>query len=295
MASGRFRTESLSKHWSENKAGHCKATSCDMIPGTLEHLLIGCPALDTVRQRMYTMWLARTVMFPTLHSTIKNILHANEQTIVQFILEPLAFSEVATSFKIHGQRFIDQLSYLTRTFAFYIDREYRKIVKKLKDTPPHTNIIMIEITNPISVPALSDDLPVPPTSNADAVCYQSDMQQPCMLTLHSPEQLQHSPRTDQPQLCVTQTSNSDTSSELVDMPCKVSKASPISECSTLPSSLPVVTMSDPSSTQACTAVLQQGGGVKIVQKMSLCHVPICHGLGHIDGSGGGGRHHLLDS
>ena len=192
MASGRFRTESLSKHWSENKAGHCKATSCDMIPGTLEHLLVGCPALDTVRQRMYTMWLARTVMFPTLHSTIKNILHANEQTIVQFILEPLAFSEVATSFKIHGQRFIDQLSYLTRTFAFYIDREYRKIVKKLKDTPPHTNIIIFEITNPISVPALSDDLPVPPTSNADAVCYQSDMQQPCMLTLHSTEQLQPS-------------------------------------------------------------------------------------------------------
>ena len=86
---------------------------------------------------------------------------------------------------------------------------------------------MIEISNPISVPALFDDLPVPPTSHADAVCYQSDMQQPCMLTLHSPEQLQH-PRTEQPQLSGTEASNSDT---LIDIfvlnttPFKVSKVS----------------------------------------------------------------------
>ena len=158
---------------------------------------------------------------------------------------------------------------------------------------------MIEISNPISVPALFDDLPVPPTSHADAVCYQSDMQQPCMLTLHSPEQLQH-PRTEQPQLSGTQASNSDTRIDIfvhntvVDMPFKVSKASPISECSTLPSSTPVVTMSDPSLTQACTAVLQQSGGVRIVQKTSQCHVTLCHCLEHDDSSGGGERHHLLD-
>ena len=100
-----------------------------MIPGSLEHLLVGCPALDTVRQRMYTIHHVvgedSHVPNTALHlveSTIKNILDANEQTIVQFILEPLAFSEIATSSKIHGQRFIDQLSFLTRSFAFYIVR-----------------------------------------------------------------------------------------------------------------------------------------------------------------------------
>jgi hypothetical protein len=40
---------------------------------------------------------------------------------------------------MHGQRFIfDQLSYLTRTFAFYIHREYQKILKLAKIKPHQT-------------------------------------------------------------------------------------------------------------------------------------------------------------
>ena len=40
MVSGRFRTEMLSRHWSANKAGYCRAPSCQKMPGTLEHLLV---------------------------------------------------------------------------------------------------------------------------------------------------------------------------------------------------------------------------------------------------------------
>ena len=120
-----------------------------------------------------------------------------------------------------------------------------------------------------------------------------------MLTLYSPEQLQH-PRTEQPQLSGPQASNSDTCIDIfvhntvVDMPFKVSKASNISECSTLPSAQ-LHTSSDPSLTQACTAVLQQSGGVRIVQTRTQCHVTLCHCLEHDDSSGGGERHHLLDN
>jgi hypothetical protein len=64
------------------------------MPGTLEHLLVTCPALDTVRERLYTMWLERTVMFPELHSTILEVLKSDENLKVQFILEPLAFPQL---------------------------------------------------------------------------------------------------------------------------------------------------------------------------------------------------------
>ena len=82
------------------------------------------------------MWLERSVMFPALHSTIRDVLDSNEATKVQFILEPLALPLLFQCFKIHGQRFIEQLSYLTRTFAFSVDKEYRKIVKLAKESPP---------------------------------------------------------------------------------------------------------------------------------------------------------------
>ena len=167
MVSGRFRTEMLSRHWSANKAGYCRAPSCQKMPGTLEHLLVVCPDLDPVRERLFTMWLERTVMFPALHSTIRDVLGSDENIKVQFILEPLAFPLLSNCLKFYGQRFIDQLSYSTRTFVFYIDREYRKITNLSKnDSPPlvpindYHNCNNIP-TNLISIPVIPGSSPPP--------------------------------------------------------------------------------------------------------------------------------------
>ena len=300
MASGRYRTEILSKHWSDNKAGHCKAPSCDQIPGTLEHLLVGCPALDTVRQRLYIMWLERTVMFPTLHSTIKDVLNANDQTQMQFILEPLAFPQIQTSFKTHGQRFIDQLSYLTRTFAFYIHREYQKIVKQLKETPPYSSIPVIKVANFISIPGMSEDLH-PPSSHVNTTCFQP-VTQACTSVPR-----QYSPGQPQP-------ADPD-SHHSVDVPCQqplVPEVVPASgsdgqclavlcqyssgtsqsvpsngvrtcpDCVRLPtpSSTPSSSVSD-YSVQACTAALQGSDSAKAVQLLSKCQLSVCSGQGSV--------------
>ena len=136
MVSGRYRTETLCRYWSDNKGGYCRAPTCYQTPGTLEHLLIICPALDIVRERLYTMWLENSVMYPALHSNIRDVLESDVETKVQFILEPLAFTQVAASAKMHGARFIQQLAYLTRTFAFYMHREYDKLKNSLKNNPP---------------------------------------------------------------------------------------------------------------------------------------------------------------
>ena len=86
----------------------------------------------------FTMWLERTVMFQALHSTIRDVLGSDENIKVQFILEPLAFPLLSNCLKFYGQRFIDQLSYITRTFVFYIDREYKKKIRNWqKMIPPN--------------------------------------------------------------------------------------------------------------------------------------------------------------
>lgn len=167
MASGRYRTEVLCRYWSDNRSGNCRAPSCYMTPGTLEHLLVVCPALDRVRQRLYTMWLEKSVMFPTLHATIRHVLNSNESTKVQFILEPLAFQDLFACAKLHGQNFIEQLSYLTRTYAFYLHREYRRVIQGQTELPPpyYPSITINYNTNTFSVSATcANQLPLNPSS-----------------------------------------------------------------------------------------------------------------------------------
>ena len=102
------------------------------------------------------MWLERSVMFPTLHSTIRDVLESDDLVKVQFIIEPLAFHQLSNCFQLYGQRFIEQLSYLTRTFAFYMDKEYQAMLKLEKhrlSEPMADNTCNDDFTNMISVSA----------------------------------------------------------------------------------------------------------------------------------------------
>ena len=50
MLSGRYVTDQLSRYWTTNKAGLCTIPGCtDQAPGSLEHLLLLCPALSDTR------------------------------------------------------------------------------------------------------------------------------------------------------------------------------------------------------------------------------------------------------
>ena len=171
MVSGRYRTETLCRYWSDNKGGFCRALTCHQTPGTLEHLLITCPALDITRERLYTMWLEKSVMYPALHSTMRDVLDSDSETKVQFILEPLAFTQVAASAKIHGSRFIEQLAYLTRTFAFYMHREYDRLKNSLKNSPPPTH----SYNYPLFISVLPVHLAQLTTSTTSSEDYQAKL------------------------------------------------------------------------------------------------------------------------
>ena len=124
LVSGRYRSDMLCRHWSKNRNGFCRAPSCSSTPGTMEHILVTCPALSITRERLYQMWLDKSVMFPTLHSTIRQVLASTPNIIVQFVLEPLAFPSILADFTSQGEQFSHQLSFLTRSFAFYMHNQY---------------------------------------------------------------------------------------------------------------------------------------------------------------------------
>ena len=121
-------------------------------------------------------------MFPALHSTtIRDVLCSDENTKPQFILEQLALPKLSECFKFYGQRFIDQLSYITRTFAFHIHREYKKGYKIGRK--PFTRLVQISElmndniipTNPNSVTVIHGSSP-PPTQTRPAYKRQQPYQ-----------------------------------------------------------------------------------------------------------------------
>ena len=289
MASGRYRTEMLCRHWNNNKAGHCKSPTCQQIPGTLEHLLVACQGLTETRERMYLMWLEKSVMFPVLHSTIREVLDCDEEQIVQFILEPLAFPQLLSAYKIHGQAFINQLSYLTRTYAFNIHREYQKLID-LPIGDPHLSTEIPDTSNSVyfAVQSLSQEDPT--TMCQPSVCSQnctaaSPVQSSCshLSTDHACQ-----PSTD---LVHHNDQDGGTQQYLPDQ-CLImerSHASSVCVNPTLPSSAQNCTTSESTPPQTCVTDVQEINSDTTVQPVSPeCQSVPSHGQAH-GGTSGGGR------
>ena len=123
MISGRFRTEYLSRHWTNNKQGHCQLDTCLETVGDLEHLLISCPALAPVRTRMRETILTRTMKLIPLNAFILRILVSSPAIQLQFFLEPLAFIEIVNLCDIYGQTVLDLVYYCVRTYVYYVHRQ----------------------------------------------------------------------------------------------------------------------------------------------------------------------------
>ena len=123
MASGRFRSEYLTRHWSSNRHGYCLADTCYQVQGTLQHMLLECPALAATRHRLWNMFLLKSVAFPALIHFLHELQQAPPEVFMQFLLDPSAFTEVLDIWKMCGQSAVDHVYYLTRTFVYYLYRE----------------------------------------------------------------------------------------------------------------------------------------------------------------------------
>ena len=122
MASGRFRSEHLTRHWSRNRQGHCLADTCEETVGDLEHLLIHCPALAIVRERMWRLFYEHSVKYPALFDFLLRLERSIPEAKMQFLIDPAAFPEVLEVWALCGQAALDHTYYLTRTYAYYLYR-----------------------------------------------------------------------------------------------------------------------------------------------------------------------------
>ena len=124
MLSGRYVTDKLSRYWTQNKAGICSIPTCTgQDIGSLEHLLLFCPALSDARESMVELWQAVATEHQELHSIIYSVLSGQTvETFVQFLLDCSCFPAVIRLKQNSGLQLVSRLFYLTRSWCHSMHR-----------------------------------------------------------------------------------------------------------------------------------------------------------------------------
>ena len=130
MISGRYRTESLCRFWTKNREGICLANTCHQVVGSLEHLLLECPALSTARENLQQMWLARAAVLPPLLKIVLEVMKSSTKTQMSFILDPSSMQEISALFEEHGRVVLDIVFYMARTYAYGMHRKKFILIRK---------------------------------------------------------------------------------------------------------------------------------------------------------------------
>ena len=125
MLSGRYLTDRLQRHWTTNKAGYCLLPTCNPeSQGSLEHLLLHCPALHSVRTRMYNLCHKVSTESEELSTIITMILQSDEERLrMQLLLDCTTMPTVIQITQLLGTHTRDRLLYIGRTWCYNIHRE----------------------------------------------------------------------------------------------------------------------------------------------------------------------------
>ena len=125
LLSGRYRTESLCRHWSTNREGFCLSRTCFEETETVEHILVHCPAYSTIREKISRLW--RSTPDPNIKYLVDQALCSSSTYLTQFILDCSAIQAVIDITQRHGEGILNGLFHLTRTWCFSIHRERMKM------------------------------------------------------------------------------------------------------------------------------------------------------------------------
>ena len=125
MVSGRYRSDYLCRHWTPaNRKGYCLADTCNEVVGDLVHMLVVCPALQSVRKRLVKFWFDRSAATPALLRFISEIVCSPPQDLIQCIINPAILAMCSTL----GQGIISHIYFLIRTFTYYMQRGKHDII-----------------------------------------------------------------------------------------------------------------------------------------------------------------------
>ena len=126
MISGRYRTESLVRHWSKtNKTGSCLLSlECSGTLDDIEHILQHCPALDGTRSYLleYTKFYVAKLDLP-LAEIITEYCSPSNPDFCQFLLDCSSLASVIAFAQEFGSSCLSDMFEVSRTWVYALHRD----------------------------------------------------------------------------------------------------------------------------------------------------------------------------
>ena len=118
ILSGSFQSQSLIRHWSDNKEGYCLAPTCHQIKEDVAHLIDQCMYLEPIRQKHFGIWIEKTANNPYLTDLIHSVLTDEPAERIHFIIDPSTDYRVIEIVHKFGRFNLDEIFNLTRSLIF---------------------------------------------------------------------------------------------------------------------------------------------------------------------------------
>ena len=131
MLSGRYRTERLARYWSSNVQGFCLLPSCrhSKVHETLQHILVGCPALTPTRSNLESFTAYYKKQLPNHTAGLLDVYcRVNHPLFPQFLVDCSPLPEVIEVVQVYGAEALHHLFRVTRTWCYSLHRERLKLL-----------------------------------------------------------------------------------------------------------------------------------------------------------------------
>ena len=136
--SGRYKTEALARHWSQNKSGLCLLSptchdSC--LREDVPHILAICPALLGVRVQLMNYTLQMTFKFDdTVRKEILTLCTPSHSDFCHFLIDCSTIPSVISLADSYGSQLLSAMFEITRTWVFTLHRERLRRLNRWKSS-----------------------------------------------------------------------------------------------------------------------------------------------------------------
>ena len=131
LLSGRYNSDWHSRHWSPaNEEGFCLLCPGKNIPGTIEHLLVTCEALNPKRSALFNFWDQKSEDSLPLQELLLTIRRSSPKEFAQFVLDPSVVHHVISGCQKKLFQ-LEEIFHLTRTYSYGIHRRRLQLLGRL--------------------------------------------------------------------------------------------------------------------------------------------------------------------
>ena len=129
MISGRYRSESLCRHWSKNKEGFCLLSpGCSTTVEDLPHILQSCSGLAPVREKLVNFTIKYSNSVPAYRELILTLSNPTNPMFCQFMLDCSCLPDVTQAVQLHGFAVLHHLFNITRTWVYSLHKHRMKLL-----------------------------------------------------------------------------------------------------------------------------------------------------------------------